>query len=119
MNTPAQKPPRCDFAVRVERTAVAPIVTTMQRAVGAGRAGAQLERSDVPLFPERSTRARGTQTAKFVIRDNLRYRRDIERATCGDPHREAGNRHRQRLLLSRASHLRRALDHRGRARRRA
>jgi cardiolipin synthase len=37
--------------------------------------------SDLPLFPERRHGARvGTQTAKFVIRDNLRHRRDIERA---------------------------------------
>ena len=42
---------------------------------------AQLERSDVPLFPVPiPTQHAGTQTAKFVIRDNLRHRRDIERA---------------------------------------
>ncbi len=41
----------------------------------------QFQRSDVPLFPtpRRAQRA-GTQTAKFLIRDNLRHRRDIERA---------------------------------------
>ena len=41
----------------------------------------QLQSSDVPLFPDvhRAARA-GTQTAKFVIRDNLRHRRDIEHA---------------------------------------
>ena len=41
----------------------------------------QFERSEVPLFPDPvGTPRAGTQTAKFVIRDNLRYRRDIERA---------------------------------------
>src|SRR5439155_23101 len=37
--------------------------------------------SDVPLFPERQRGKRvGNQTAKFVTRDNLRHRRDIESA---------------------------------------
>jgi cardiolipin synthase len=41
----------------------------------------QFDRSDVPLFAEDIVVPRaGTQTAKFAIRDNLRYRRDIERA---------------------------------------
>ena len=41
----------------------------------------QFERSEVPLFPDPvGTPRAGTQTAKFVIRDNLRYRRAIERA---------------------------------------
>ena len=36
----------------------------------------------MPLFPAPPRRAQrvGTQTAKFVIRDNLRHRRDIEQA---------------------------------------
>ena len=54
-------------------------------------------------IPSRRRRA-GTQTAKFVIRDNLRYRRDIERAYLAAI-RTAKQRdpHRQRLFLSRAS----------------
>jgi cardiolipin synthase len=41
----------------------------------------QFQRSEVPLFPtpRRAARA-GAQTAKFLIRDNLRHRRDIEHA---------------------------------------
>jgi cardiolipin synthase len=80
MHTPGHKPPRVDFAVSVEGPLLASIVQTMQR-VWAIVEIAQLRTSDVPLFPEewRGERA-GTQTAKFVIRDNLRYRRDIERA---------------------------------------
>ena len=42
---------------------------------------AQLRSSDVPLFPdEEPAESAGTQVAKFTIRDNLRHRRDIERA---------------------------------------
>ena len=80
MNTPHQKPPRLDFAVRVGGPVVVPIVQTMQR-LWALVELVQFDRSDVPLFPEPFHVAHaGTQTAKFVIRDNLRYRRDIERA---------------------------------------
>jgi cardiolipin synthase len=80
MNTPHQKPPRLDFAVRVTGPVLAPIVATMQR-LWALVELVQFERSEVPLFPEPIAVApSGTQTAKFVIRDNLRYRRDIERA---------------------------------------
>jgi cardiolipin synthase len=80
MNTPGHKPPRVDFAVSVRGPLLAPIAQTMQR-VWAIVEFAQLKTSDVPLFPPdiKAPRA-GAQTAKFVIRDNLRYRRDIERA---------------------------------------
>jgi cardiolipin synthase len=79
-NTPGQTPPRADFAVMVEGPLVIPVSQTMQRVwalVQLVRSG----NSDVPLFPEhmRGERA-GSQTAKFVTRDNLRHRRDIERA---------------------------------------
>jgi cardiolipin synthase len=79
-NTPRQKPPRVDFAVAVEGPLLPEIEQTMQRVwaiVELVRTGS----SDLPLFPERRRAPRvGTQTAKFVIRDNLRHRRDIERA---------------------------------------
>ena len=51
MNTPHQKPPRLDFAVRVRGPLLAPIVQTMQR-LWALVELVQLERSDVPLFPD-------------------------------------------------------------------
>jgi cardiolipin synthase len=80
MNTPGQKPPRVDFAVRVRGPLLAPIMQTMQR-VWALCELVQFESSDVPLFPDLVPMARaGQQTAKFAIRDNLRHRRDIERA---------------------------------------
>src|SRR4029078_6820313 len=51
MNTPHQKPPRLDFAVRVRGPLLAPIVQTMQR-LWALVELVQLERSEVPLFPD-------------------------------------------------------------------
>lgn len=80
MNTPRQRPPRLDFAVRVRGPLLAPIVQTMQR-LWALVELVQFETSEVPLFPDPiEVTPEGTQAAKFVIRDNLRYRRDIERA---------------------------------------
>ncbi|MFO1313265.1 MAG: cardiolipin synthase ClsB [Burkholderiales bacterium] len=80
MNTPGHKPPRLDFAVRVRGPIVASIVQTMQR-LWALVELVQFERSEVPLFPDPLQVApAGRQVAKFVVRDNLRYRRDIERA---------------------------------------
>ena len=80
MNTPGQKPPRLDFAVSVEGALLPAIAQTMQR-VWALVQLVQLGTSQLPLFPERERSERvGTQTAKFVIRDNLRHRRDIEQA---------------------------------------
>jgi cardiolipin synthase len=80
MNTPHQKPPRADFAVSVEGQLLPAIEQTMQR-VWALVELVQLGNSDAPLFPEHRRGERvGTQTAKFVTRDNLRHRRDIERA---------------------------------------
>ncbi|HVF62604.1 MAG TPA: cardiolipin synthase ClsB [Casimicrobiaceae bacterium] len=80
MNTPGHKPPRIDYAVRIEGPVVASIAQTMAR-VWALCELVQLSGSEVKLFPDTRTAARaGTQTAKFTIRDNLRHRRDIERA---------------------------------------
>jgi len=78
MNTPGQRPPRVDFAVRVRGPVVASVVQTMQR-LWALNELVQFRASDVPLFPDlRPVERSGTQTAKLAIRDNLRHRRDIE-----------------------------------------
>jgi len=78
MNTRGHNAPRVDFAVSVEGLLLPAIVYTMQR-VWALVQLVQLGTSQLPLFPERMRGERvGTQTAKFVIRDNLRHRRDIE-----------------------------------------
>ncbi|MEP7205932.1 MAG: cardiolipin synthase ClsB [Casimicrobiaceae bacterium] len=80
MNTPGHKPPRVDFAVRVEGPLLPHVVRTMQR-VWAINELVQTGVTAVPLFPppRRGERA-GAQTARFVIRDNLRHRRDIEQS---------------------------------------
>ncbi len=80
MNTPGHKPPRVDFAVSVEGPVLADIVQSMQR-VWALAELVQFKSSEVHLFPHPAPVPRaGTQTVKFAIRDNLRHRRDIERA---------------------------------------
>ncbi|MBA3505860.1 MAG: cardiolipin synthase ClsB [Betaproteobacteria bacterium] len=80
MNTPGHKPPRVDFAVRVQGPVLAPIVQTMQR-LWALVELVQLQTSDVPLFPElESLPSAGNCVVKFAVRDNLRHRRDIEHA---------------------------------------
>lgn len=80
MNTPGHTPPRIDFAVSVEGMLLPAIAFTMQR-VWALVQLVHLGTSRLPLFPQRGPGQRvGTQTAKFLIRDNLRHRRDIEQA---------------------------------------
>jgi cardiolipin synthase len=80
LHTPGHKPPRVDFAVRLEGPVLAPIIYTMQR-VWAIVEISQLRRTDVQLFPGQAVPQKvGTQVAKFVVRDNLRHRSDIERA---------------------------------------
>jgi cardiolipin synthase A/B len=80
MNTPGSKPPRADFAVSVEGPLLPAIAQTMQR-VWAIVQLVQFGDSQLTLFPEPMRAERvGKQTAKFVIRDNLRHRRDIEHA---------------------------------------
>ena len=80
MNTPGSKPPRLDFAVSVEGMLLPGIVQTMQRVWALVQLVDQGS-SEFSLFPELGEGERvGTQTARFVIRDNLRHRRDIEHA---------------------------------------
>jgi cardiolipin synthase len=80
MNTPGHTPPRVDFAVCVRGPLLVPIMQTMQRGWAIVEV-TQLRPSDVPFFPdEEPAEDAGTQVAKFTIRDNLRHRRDIERA---------------------------------------
>ena len=80
MNTPGHTPPRLDFAVSVEGPLLPAIAQTLQR-VWALVQLVQFGTSQLPLFPARGRAERvGNQTAKFIIRDNLRHRRDIEQA---------------------------------------
>lgn len=79
-NTPGHTPPRFDYAVRVEGPLVAriyPVVKRLWTLVTATqfKAGPR-ELRDLGPF----TAPRGTQRAAFLVRDNLRHRRDIEQA---------------------------------------
>jgi cardiolipin synthase len=79
MNTPGQTPPREDFAIRIEGPLLLPIQQTMQR-VWMINELVQFRSGELPPFlPFVSPVRAGTQTARFVIRDNLRHRRAIER----------------------------------------
>lgn len=85
MNTPGHKPPRVDFAVRVRGPLLGLIVPTMQRLWDIVQLfeleGDRTDRDDDDDDEESLHVAHaGDTTAKFVVRDNLRHRRDIERA---------------------------------------
>jgi cardiolipin synthase A/B len=80
MHTPGQTPPRYDYAVRVQGPLLEPIHESSRR-VWELVTWANFKRRfrvtrTVPLLTER----RGDVRAAFVIRDNLRHRRDIEDA---------------------------------------
>lgn len=80
MNTPGQKPPRVDFAVRIRGPLLGLVVPTMQRLWEIVQMlQLDVDRDDSDEESIEVERAGGT-TAKFVVRDNLRHRRDIERA---------------------------------------
>lgn len=79
-NTPHQTPPRFDYAVRIEGPLVSRVHHALRhlwRLVRWARLGRR------PPAPARLTipaAAPGSMTAAFLLRDNLRHRRDIEHA---------------------------------------
>jgi cardiolipin synthase A/B len=80
MNTPGHTPPRVDFAVRVEGPILLPIVAAAHRLWRVLRV-VNLDPRKLPQFSmEASAGVIGETTAKFLVRDNFRYRRHIERA---------------------------------------
>ena len=80
LNTPGHKPPRIDFAVRVEGPVVSAVAQTMKHLWALVQFASLLDGGE-GLFPDAPRAARaGNQSAKLVIRDNLRYRREIEQA---------------------------------------
>lgn len=81
-NTPEQIPPRFDFAVRVEGPLVDEMYRAMRRlwevVVWANlKRRFRLFSAAVPAAPKPPV---GTQSAAFVLRNNIRHRRDIEDA---------------------------------------
>jgi cardiolipin synthase len=79
MHTPGHTPPRFDYAVRVEGPLLGSIYPRVKR-LWALVAFMQLgqEWHDVPVAARLAVS--GTQRAAFVVRDNVRHRRDIEDA---------------------------------------
>ena len=80
MNTPDQTPPRYDYAVRIEGplvTRIYPVVKRLWALVTATQF-----KSAWPQLRELGpfTVPRGSQRSAFLVRDNLRHRRDIEQA---------------------------------------
>jgi len=73
--------PRFDFAVRVEGPLVAHIHASMRRLWQlVGWAKLQHRPPHLPVTPCAQDKTAGTMRAAFLIRDNLRHRRDIEAA---------------------------------------
>ena len=80
MNTPGHISPRLDFAVRVEGPVAGAVVQTMKH-LWALIQFARMRDGGDGLFPPRPASViAGNQSAKLVIRDNLRNRREIEQA---------------------------------------
>ncbi|HEY5366933.1 MAG TPA: cardiolipin synthase ClsB [Casimicrobiaceae bacterium] len=83
MNTPGHKPPRVDFAVRIRGPLLGLIVPTMHRLWEIVQIfefdGDRVDHADDDEESLHVGQA-GDTTAKFLIRDNLRHRSDIERA---------------------------------------
>jgi cardiolipin synthase len=80
MNTPGHKPPREDFAVRVRGPLLGLIVPKMAR-LWEIVALLSLDVDRAPELDDAIDVARaGNTTAKFLVRDNLAHRSDIERA---------------------------------------
>ena len=102
MNTPRHKPPRVDFAVRVEGPMLAPIVMSMQR-LWALVELTQFDRSDVPLFPVADPDP-GRGNAGGVVRHPRQPGpppRHRGRLPGRPPDGREGNHHRDGVFLSR------------------
>jgi len=78
MHTPRHKPPRYDYAVRIEGPLIASALDHVER-LWHRVAWASLRR-DAQRHAMASAAVRGTQRAALVVRDNLRHRSDIEDA---------------------------------------
>ncbi|MBP9804019.1 MAG: cardiolipin synthase ClsB [Candidatus Accumulibacter sp.] len=75
-----QMPPRYDYAVRVEGPLLIPVQQAMRRLWELVLWAKLNRRYRLPKAAQHARQARGEQTAAFVVRDNIRHRRDIEQA---------------------------------------
>jgi cardiolipin synthase A/B len=82
-NTPKQKPPRFDYAVRIRGPLLDPVCHAVRRLWSrVARVNLGHQRHDPAMLPPVAA-ACGTTRAAFVQRDNLAHRRDIEEAYLG------------------------------------
>ena len=79
-NTPGQTPPRIDFAVCVQGPLLEPIVAAANRLWRVLRVMTISDSSLAALNLSPVTESSGEVKAKFVLRDNFRFRRQIENA---------------------------------------
>lgn len=79
-NTPHQTPPRYDYAVRIEGPLLTPIRRAMYRLWEIVVWANFKTRYRLDRTPAIATAPCGEQTAAFLVRDNIRHRRDIEDA---------------------------------------
>ncbi len=79
-DTPGQTPPRFDYAVHVQGPLLGEIVPVVQRLWRLVKWTQARHRGHNRRGLAADVRSAGTQRAAFLIRDNLRHRRDIEQA---------------------------------------
>jgi cardiolipin synthase len=79
-NKPTQIPPRYDYAVRIEGPLLAPIHASLRHLWKLVGWTTFRRRYRAPNFHVGAMAVCGDVTAAFVIRDNLRHRRDVEEA---------------------------------------
>jgi cardiolipin synthase len=80
LNSPHQLPPRYDYAVRVEGPLLAPIQLALHRLWELVLWAKLSRRYRVNRSSHKEPEPRGDQSAAFLVRDNIRHRRDIEEA---------------------------------------
>jgi cardiolipin synthase A/B len=80
MNTPGHVPPRVDFAVRVEGPILEPICAAATRLWRVLRTLRLDRRAFDVLEVTPVLKSAGSTTAKFLVRDNFRFRRHLETA---------------------------------------
>lgn len=83
MNTPHHKPPRIDFAVRIDGPLSADIRIVTHRLWQLLAWTNFQQRMRAEPLDHRTLIPRGTQRATLLVRDNLRHRTDIEEAYLG------------------------------------
>ncbi|MBV6475574.1 MAG: cardiolipin synthase ClsB [Rhodocyclaceae bacterium] len=93
-------PPRFDYAVRIEGPLLAPIHASVRRLWTLVAWAGLRRRLRLPAASPVTAEPRGSTRAAFVIRDNLRHRRDIEEAYL-----EAIDRARGEILIANAYFL--------------